>query len=84
MSAPAVSPNSAKLQINTTGAWRDVVTFDLDTGGWVLHHADRLFNFAHDPSKNGMSARIISPGDVAPLMIWKKATGWVEWAKRSQ
>lgn len=81
MSTPTPSTRLVKLQLNTTGAWRDVVTFDVENSEVFMGHTELILRLAYDPSKKGLSARVIIPGDVAPLMTWHKASGWVEWKK---
>lgn len=66
-----------KLQANTAGGWRDVLTFDADEkGDAVLEAADTLFRLAADHILKG---RVIIPGDTAPLMSWTVADGWKTW-----
>lgn len=63
-----------KLQVNTTGAWRNVFDFDCEDEDAVLCAAAELFQWC----KNA-KLRCIIPGDTAPLMQWTWQTGWREW-----
>ena len=42
----------------------------------VMHAADYLLRLSDSPR---ISARIIAPGDTAPLMTWTASDGWKEW-----
>lgn len=66
-----------KLQVNTTGAWRDVMTFDCANDAEVMDLAARLF--LQGDHSDRVRLRIIMPGDTAPLIDWSKAQGWKEW-----
>lgn len=72
-------PLLIKLQVNTTGAWRDVLLFDDQNIDLVMTNADQLYRLAFDRSASGLSLRIIATGDVAPVMTWKAAKGWTLW-----
>lgn len=67
------------LEVNHSGGWRRVMTFDaqhdVDRDA-VLQAAGKMLRWADNPR---LKARIIMPGDTAPLMTWKPATGWREW-----
>lgn len=67
-----------KLQINTAGAWRDVITFDVECEDEVLYHAPNLVGCSVHPDR--VSMRVIIPGDTAPLLHWTHENGWREWA----
>jgi len=69
-----------KLQINTAGAWRDVITFDVQDGDDVMHQAEQLAKWSAHADQVKM--RVIMPGDTAPLQLWTPQRGWHEW--RSQ
>lgn len=77
MTDTATAPRLVKLQINTAGAWRDVITFDVENEDQVLHHAPSLVGCSVAPDR--VSLRAIIPGDTAPLLIWTHAKGWREW-----
>lgn len=67
------------LEVNDSGAWRRVMSFDAkhdDDVNSVMHLADQLLRWS-DTSR--LRARIIIPGDTAPLMLWTQADGWREW-----
>jgi hypothetical protein len=68
------------LEVNDSGAWRRVTSFDLDTKFWpagdLEYLTDSLFSLSSNPK---LKARIIAPGEVAPLMIWKHGDMWREW-----
>lgn len=68
------TPRPCKLQVNSTGAWRNVLDFDAKDEAEVLHNAAQLF--AHQPKA---TLRIIIPGDTAPLMNWSLKDGWRKW-----
>lgn len=68
------------LEVNEKGAWRRVTSFDLDTfeDGDLDHCAGSLLDLS---SNKSLTARLIIPGDTAPLMLWSHTNGWVEWRK---
>lgn len=68
------------LEVNDSGAWRRVTSFDLATfdDGQLEHHAEALLEMS-DNAK--LKARIIIPGDTAPLVTWDKTDGWREWVR---
>jgi hypothetical protein len=66
-----------KLQVNSSGAWRNVLDFDVQDEAEVLHLAASLF--AWDTAADRISLRAIVPGDTAPLMNWTRERGWREW-----
>lgn len=70
------SPCMIKLQVNTTGAWRNVLDFDAANEVQVLNLAAKLFRL---DTGRLLSLRAILPGDTAPLLIWKAETGWQAW-----
>lgn len=73
-----------KLQINTTGAWRDVITFDADNDvqcGEVMHAGEILGR----TGKASLRIAVIdSPQPRSPivLMYWTEATAWKVTAPR--
>lgn len=69
------TPRPVKLQVNTTGAWRNVLDFDCADSARVLPAAAELF------AGTKCSLRVIMPGDTAPLMHWSPEHGWLEWKK---
>lgn len=66
------------LDVNDSGAWRRVASFDLDEfeGGQLEHVVDVLLGMA---TNEKLKARLIIPGDTAPLMTWTRQGGWEEW-----
>jgi hypothetical protein len=68
-----------KLQVNTTGAWRNVLDFDASNGDQVMEYAAQLFAWAGPKA----SLRLIAPGDTAPLMTWSPDKGWQKFWKAS-
>jgi len=69
-----------KLQVNTSGAWRNVLDFDANLEGDILTLAERLFS--HEANLTHGNLRVIVPGDTAPLMYWMPAHGWKRWKDR--
>lgn len=67
-----------QLEVNDSGAWRRVTSFDIDTlaDGDLEHSADALLQLS-DNAK--LRARIILRGDTAPLLTWARGEGWREW-----
>lgn len=61
-----------RLQVNTTGAWRNVMDFDLADEADVLHLAPQLFGSA----VHAGSLRIIVPGETGWLASWTAENGW--------
>lgn len=71
------------LQINTNGAWKTVVDFDIDqvNNGELMEAAEVIAKAAHGDRKPGL--RIATADGLAqPLMLWSLAKGWVEWSPR--
>lgn len=65
-------PATLRLQINTTGAWRNVIDFESFRSRRIEQSAVDLFG--HD---DRVTLRVIVPGvDQPPLAHWSKATGW--------
>lgn len=66
------------LEVNDAGSWRRVTSFDLDwfNDGNLEHCADMLLSMSNNAK---LKARIIIPGDVAPLLTWKHGDTWREW-----
>jgi hypothetical protein len=64
-----------KLQVNTTGAWRNVLEFDAADGDQVMQDAATLFAWAGPKT----TLRLIAPNDTAPLMTWSPDKGWRKW-----
>jgi hypothetical protein len=73
MSQQAATKRPVKLQVNTTGAWRNVLDFDANDGDPVMSAAVGLFSLVPHAT-----LRIIVPGEVAALMYWAREKGWVE------
>lgn len=65
------------LEVNDAGSWRRVTSFDLDTfeDGDLEHCAASLLELS---SNDKIKARLIIPGDTAPLTTWTKQDGWRE------
>ncbi len=70
--------NILHLEVNDAGGWRRVMSFALDrtTPRHVQLRAAYLLMESYSPR---IRARIIAPGDTAPLMTWTAADGWKEW-----
>lgn len=67
------------LEVNDSGGWRRVMTFDAtddDDSDTVMYHAGMLLQWSNGQR---LKARLIIPGDTAPLMTWSYADGWREW-----
>lgn len=77
MSANPTKP--VHLEINNSGAWKRVLTFDVIDEEDVLYDAHRLLRWGGERLK----ARVIMPGDTAPLLTWTAELGWQEWAERA-
>lgn len=75
-----MSERIINLEVNEKGAWRRVTSFDLDTfeDGDLEHCAGSLLDLS---SNKSLTARLIIPGDTAPLMLWNHTNGWVDWGK---
>ena len=69
---PNNDPRIVRLQVNTTGAWRNVMDFSLDWEEDVLTTAPHLFGLATHPG----SLRIVVPGETGWLASWTPAEGW--------
>lgn len=70
------------LEVNEKGSWRRVCSFDMAwfDDGDVEHCADSLLELS---ANKNLTARLIVPGDTAPLMLWKHGDGWREWGDRA-
>lgn len=72
-------PRPCKLQINSTGAWRDVLKFDIDAVDSValMDAASNLLAIA-DP--DGRMALRIATADAfqTALIRWEAKKGWVD------
>jgi len=68
------APRLVHLEVNCSGAWKRVMTFDVQDEGEVLHEAAALLRWA----SHKITARVIMPGETAPLMNWSAADGWRE------
>lgn len=66
------------LEINDAGAWKRVTSFDLDTfeDGDLEHYSHGLFGLS---ANKKLKARLIAPGETAPLVTWTHEYGWEEW-----
>jgi hypothetical protein len=66
------------LDVKEGGAWKRVTSFDLDTlmDGDLEYLTDALFRLSNNDK---LALRIIAPGEVAPLMMWKHGDTWREW-----
>jgi hypothetical protein len=66
------------LEVNDSGAWRRVTSFalnDFEDGDLELR-ASHLLSLSSNPK---LKARLIIPGDIAPLLSWTRDTGWTPW-----
>ena len=66
------------LEVNTSGAWKRVTESDLDQfeGDSLREQIAQLLGMS---TYERITARLVIPGDTAPLWIWNKTTGWAEW-----
>lgn len=66
------------LDVNDSGAWRRVSAFDLDDfdDGALEFAAEKLLELS---TVEKLRARLIMPGDTAPLVVWSREDGWREW-----
>lgn len=70
-----------KLQLNASGAWRDVMKFEVEDADQVMYQAQELFKW--DIHARKLALRIIIPGDTAPLLLCRLNEGeWIEWDER--
>lgn len=71
-------PRPVRLQMNTKGAWRDVLDFDCADEERVKTAAELLFK-----GDSHVRLRVIAPKlPGPPLMCWSDATGWRVWGDR--
>jgi hypothetical protein len=68
------------LDINNSGAWKRVASYDLDhiKDLDLMTAIDGLLGAAEEKK---LSARLIAPGDTAPLVTWTMGKGWEEWGQ---
>lgn len=67
------------LQINSSGAWRNIVRFDAAEQVAVdaaMEHGSLLVRLTEPQSKLRV---VMDDGFQTPLMLWKLDTGWKEW-----
>lgn len=80
-----VNPNRArpvKLQVNTSGAWRDVIGFDAGKDvecSEVMGAAETLGRV----SAGAKFRIVVTDTHQTPLMHWTPAAGWVNWTSRA-
>lgn len=75
---------TCNLDVNDSGGWRRVMQFnaaDDSVSDQVLQAADMLLK---NSNYSRLRARIIIPGDTAALMVWERATGWLQWRHPSE
>ena len=65
------------LEVNDSGGWRRITSFDVKDweAGDLEMHAEHLLEMSSNPR---LKARVIIPGDTAPLVTWCQADGWRE------
>ena len=73
-----MSERIVNLEVNEKGGWKRFASFDLDTfeDGDLEHCADGLLELT---ANKNLRARLIMPGDTAPLVSWSHGDGWREW-----
>jgi hypothetical protein len=78
MNDMAAEQKRVHLEVNDSGGWRRVTSFDLADfeDGDIEQCAEHLLEMSCTPR---LKARIIIPGDTAPLVTWTKKDGWREW-----
>lgn len=69
---------TVNLEVNDSGAWRRVTSFNLDAfeDGDLEYLVEQLLC---ESTSDKIKARLIIPGDVAPLVDWNKVSGWRVW-----
>jgi hypothetical protein len=82
MGTPLPEPRKVALDLNVRGAWRRVLSFDLDQcdAQDMLDAAELLAksSIENETSRKGVSMRLQAlPADI-PLMYWDKDKGWEE------
>ena len=70
------------LDVNDSGSWRRVTSFDLAEfeDGALECTVEDLLQMC---SSFKIKARLIIPGDTAPLTTWNRTDGWREWGKQA-
>lgn len=70
-------PRPVKLQVNTSGAWRDVISFD---AGKDVECAEAMSAAETLGRISGAKFRVVIKGALqTPLMHWTRDAGWVNW-----
>lgn len=66
------------LEVNDSGGWRRITSFNLDDfqEGDLELCAEHLLQMS---TNERIKARVIMPGDTAPLVTWTRNNGWREW-----
>lgn len=73
---PAAPVKPVQLQINTTGAWRNVIAFDADKArqsSAAMKHGAALAGIA-----GGTCRVVLADGTQAALAHWTPEAGWVD------
>lgn len=67
------------LEVNDSGGWRRITSFEVEAWeeGDLETCAQHLLEMSTNPR---LKARVIIPGDSAPLVTWSMKDGWREWA----
>lgn len=66
------------LEVNDAGGWRRVMSFANDATALDSAQLRAAYLLMESESQR-IRARIIAPGDTAPLMTWTASDGWKEW-----
>jgi hypothetical protein len=70
--------NILHIEVNDSGGWRRVMSFE-HTAATLDNVQLRAAYLLMESDSHRIRARIIAPGDTAPLMTWTAADGWREW-----
>lgn len=73
-----MSERIINLEVNESGAWKRVTSFPMTwfEDGDLESCADSLLELS---ANTKLKARLIVPGNTAPIMCWKHGDGWREW-----
>jgi hypothetical protein len=78
MPSTKITSRPVKLQINTSGAWRNVIEFDageVEDAGAVMHHATTLARVG-----NATLRIVTADGMQTALCSWTPDQGWRDFA----
>lgn len=80
MSTGSTPTATVHLEVNDSGAWRRVCSFDARwfKAGDLETCAQHLLEMG---TNQRLRARVIAPGCTAPISVWTREQGWRDWGE---